>query len=68
MSHIACFTSFTLGYLPRARVLARSLRTAHPDWVLYALLVDTLPEDLSAFAEFDHVLSGTALFRIARKY
>ena len=61
MSHIACFTSFTLGYLPRARVLARSLRTAHPDGVLYALLVDTLPEDLSAFAEFDHVLPAAAL-------
>ena len=46
-----CFTSFALNYLPRARVLAETLRAAHPDWTLCALLVDEprAPLDLPGF-------------------
>jgi len=32
MDGTVCFTSFSLGYLSRARVLARSVKAAHPDW------------------------------------
>ncbi len=57
---IRCFTSFTLGYLPRARILAETLRAVHPDWHLTALLVDRLPPgaDLSAF---DAVVAAESL-------
>jgi len=56
---IVCFTSLTLGYLPRARVLAETLRAAHPDWSLWAVLVDHPPPgyaNRAAFAGFDRVL------------
>ncbi len=48
MAGTVCFTSFTFGYLPRARVLARTLRAVHPDWHLAALLVDAPPPGLRA--------------------
>ena len=54
-----CFTSLTYAYLPRARVLAETLRAAHPDWALWAVLVDRPPQgyaNRAAFAGFDRVL------------
>jgi hypothetical protein len=57
---VVCFTSLTLGYLPRARVLAETLRAAHPDWALWAVLVDRPPPgytNRAAFAGFDGVLT-----------
>jgi len=67
---VVCFTSLTLGYLPRARVLAETLRAAHPDWRLWAVLVDRVPPAFAcrdAFAAFDTVLDaedlGIARFR-----
>jgi hypothetical protein len=58
-----CFTSFSLAYLPRARVLAQSLRAAHPHWELWALLVDVPPAgwDASGLACFDRVTRADAL-------
>jgi hypothetical protein len=59
-----CFTSFTWAYLPRALVLARTLKAAHPDWTLWALVVDEAPEgtDLTAaLAPFDAVMYADAL-------
>jgi len=61
---IVCFTSLTLAYLPRARVLAETLRAAHPDWRLWAVLVDKLPpayEGRDALACFDRVLDAEDL-------
>jgi hypothetical protein len=60
---IACFTSLTCAYLPRARVLAETLRAAHPDWHLTALLVDRLPdgETPSAIEGFDAVILADQL-------
>lgn len=57
--NVLCFTSFTFGYLPRARVLAETLRAAHPDWAIWAALVDRPPPghaNRAAFAGFDGVL------------
>jgi hypothetical protein len=57
MSGIACFTSFTWGYLSRALILSRTLRAAHPDWHQVALVVDAPAEGAAeALAPFDEVV------------
>jgi hypothetical protein len=64
MSRVQCFTSFTFSYLPRALILVRTLRQAHPDWKFWALMVDACPPgcDLEAeLAEFDHVVYAEEL-------
>jgi hypothetical protein len=55
---IHCFTSFTFSYLARAVILARTLREAHPDWELWAVVTDEPPDgsDCGLPAEFDRVL------------
>jgi hypothetical protein len=56
---VVCFTSLTLAELPQARVLAETLRAAHPDWSLWALLVDRPPgayANRAAFAGFSRVV------------
>ncbi len=59
---IACFTSFTWGYLARARVLSRTLRAAHPDWHQVALVVDTPAARMeAALAGFDEVVFAAEL-------
>ena len=40
---VTCFSSFTFGYLDRARVLCSSLKRFHPDWDLVALITDEPP-------------------------
>ena len=58
-SPVVCFTSFTFGYLNRARVLAETVKRFHPDWCFVALISD-LPPDGFAFdpssEPFDHVV------------
>jgi hypothetical protein len=55
---IRCFTSFTLGYLPKSRVLAASVKRAHPDWQMYALICEPLPDWFDLASEpFDAVLT-----------
>ena len=61
---VCCFTSFSYSYLPRARILAQTLRAAHPDWAIHAVLVDEPPPGLdtaSALAPFDRVVAADAL-------
>lgn len=43
---IHAFTSFSYSYLNRARVLAETLRAQHPDWTLWAVVVDVCPDAL----------------------
>ncbi|MEO1538186.1 MAG: hypothetical protein AAFR73_10690 [Pseudomonadota bacterium] len=43
---VHAFTSFSYSYLNRARVLAKTLRAQHPDWVLWAVVTDECPPDL----------------------
>ncbi len=59
-----CFTSLTLSYLPRAQVLAETLRAAHPRWRRCAVLVDRPPPGFplaQAAAGFDRVILAADL-------
>jgi hypothetical protein len=58
MPGISVFTSFTFAYLPRARVLRRTLKAAHPDWEMCALVVETGADAAmrAGLAEFDRVV------------
>ena len=59
MSKVKCFSSFTFSYLTRAIMLARTLREAHPDWELWAMMVDVPPPGVDAAAvltDFDRVI------------
>ena len=42
---ICCYTSFTLAYVGRALVLARSIKRAHPEWDLCAVVIDEPPAE-----------------------
>lgn len=56
---ICCFTSFTYAYLGRARTLLSTLRAAHPDWAVCAVVVDEPPpgtDPAELLAGFDLVL------------
>ncbi len=59
-----CFTSFTFGYLGRARVLAESVKRFHPDWCFVALISDLPPTGFAfdpSAEPFDHVVWGYEL-------
>lgn len=61
---VACYSSFTLSYLGRAFIMARTLRQAHPTWELWAVITDKMPPetDLSEwFSVFDHVIFADQL-------
>lgn len=62
---VHAFTSFSYSYLNRARVLAATLRQQHPDWVIWAVMVDKEPDgfklDLAA-EDFDRLLTAEELF------
>lgn len=62
---VHAFSSFTFSYLNRARVMAKSLRRQHPDWVLWAVMTDKAPPgfDLDLDAEdFDRLITAEELF------
>jgi hypothetical protein len=65
MAGVHLFTSFTYAYLQRARVLAESVRKAHRDWTLWAVVVDHPPDgfdDRGWRNAFDHVLDAASLY------
>jgi lipopolysaccharide biosynthesis glycosyltransferase len=62
---VHAFTSFSLSYLNRARVLASSLRRQHPDWVIWAVLTDKDPEGFRfnlTTEDFDRMVTAEELF------
>lgn len=68
MTGICCYTSFTYAYLGRARTLLATLRVAHPDWTVCAVVVDEPPSGALAadlLAGFD-VVFGLDDLGIAR--
>jgi|GEM_PF-565210 len=53
---VAVYTSCSVNYLPKARVLARTLKHFHPDSVIVLLLCDEIPSFIDISEEpFDHV-------------
>lgn len=62
---VHAFTSFSYSYLNRARVLAKTLKIHHPEWVLWAVLTDKEPAGFTfdlAQEDFDGVLTAEDLF------
>lgn len=52
------FTSITKSYLPKARVLAQSVKRIHPDWNFQVILSDVLPPNFNLANEpFDGVIT-----------
>lgn len=39
------FTSITLNYLPKAKILAKTLKQFHPDWQFHLLISDRIPPE-----------------------
>jgi hypothetical protein len=62
---VYAYTSFSYSYLNRARVLAKTLKALHPDWVVCALITDKEPEgfefDLQS-EDFDLMITAEGLF------
>lgn len=62
---VHCYTSFSFGYLAKARVLAATLKRHHPDWTLWAVITDREPDGFR-FATgdglFDQVIWTHELF------
>ena len=59
---IHVFTSITCNYLPKARVLAQSVKQAHPEFVFHLVLADSLPGWFRIDEEpFDSVISLSEL-------
>ena len=59
------YTSFSYSYLDRARVLAKSLKSNHPDWMLWAVITDQPPPGFAIDLEsenFDKILTAVDLF------
>ncbi len=59
MIRVCCYTSFTYAYLGRARTLLATLRLAHPDWMVCAVVIDEPPSDAAdteLLAGFDLII------------
>jgi hypothetical protein len=52
------YTSVTKSYIPKARVLAESVKQFHPDWKFILLLSDSIPDKFDLSREnFDEILT-----------
>ncbi|MEN6291051.1 MAG: glycoside hydrolase family 99-like domain-containing protein [Methanobacterium sp.] len=47
------FTSITINYLPKARVLANSLKKFHPEWKLHLVICDAIADSKNTKVELD---------------
>ena len=43
------YTSITLNYLPKAKILAKTLKQIHPDWEFHLLISDKVPAEKDVF-------------------
>lgn len=61
---VHCFTSISLAYLSRARILAESVRRHHPEWTIWLIVSDLPPPDfeLTTGTDFDHIIWTRDLF------
>ena len=61
---VVCYTSFTYSYLSRALILVQTLRAAHPDWAIWAVVTDKPPPDVDmsiSLAAFDRIIDAASL-------
>lgn len=59
------FTSITMNYLPKARVLAKSIKKFNPNAVFWLVVSDKIPKDFSLETEpFDHMLEIKDLINV----
>jgi hypothetical protein len=66
---IHAFTSSTVSYLPKVRLLAKSLKEHHPDVIFHLVLVDETPDWLKLKNEpFDSIIPLDGLEFIYYKY
>src|SRR5438270_6244059 len=49
------YTSAAANYVPKARVLARSVRQLHPEWKIHLVLCDQPPTDFTDPTHFDSI-------------
>ncbi|WP_156885270.1 glycosyl transferase [Acidihalobacter ferrooxydans] len=62
------FTSIAVNYLPKARILAKSIKKYHPEWHMVLLLADRIPSWLDVDKEdFDEIMALGSL-SIGRDY
>jgi hypothetical protein len=58
MASTHLFTSITSNYIPKARVLAKSLKRFHPEYQFHIVLSDRLPSDIDLANEpFDTIIA-----------
>jgi len=60
LSGICAFTSFTYSYLPKAMILAETLKRFNPTWHLTAVISDRCPTELERFEVtkyFDRIIT-----------
>jgi hypothetical protein len=57
MASVHLFTSITANYIPKARVLAKSLKRFHPDYQFHLILSDCIPSSIDLSTEpFDSII------------
>jgi hypothetical protein len=57
MANLHIFTSASVNYLPKVRILCRSLRKHHPEATIHFVLADERPDWLATEGEpFDHIV------------
>lgn len=62
---VHAYTSFSFSYLNKARVLARSIKRFHPEWIVWAVITDKKPKGFrfnSNNEPFDEVVFVDELF------
>lgn len=47
------FTSITLNYLPKAKILAKSVKKFHPDWQFHLLISDKVPPEKQTIYDYE---------------
>lgn len=54
---VHCFTSITINYIPKARILAETLKKYNPDWVLHVVLNEPFIDDRQQYEPFDNKIT-----------
>lgn len=59
-STVQVFTSAALNYIPKVRILFKSLQKYHPDWTFNLLLIDKIPENFCLNDEDFKIITSVA--------